>query len=265
MSSARVHPTAIVAPTVRLADDVLVGPYAVLEGEIELNRGCVVKPHVHLIGPLVVGPDNTFCSGAVIGERPQHQKFDGPPTGVVIGAGNVVREHVTIHSGSTDVGTRIGDQNYFMAAAHVAHDCIVGHRCILANGALLGGHCEVGDAAFLSGNCAAHQFSRIGRLSMMSGGATTSKDVPPFFVQEGRNRVVGVNVVGMRRAGLKSDQIDAIREAYRILYLQRMVVPAAVEHIERQLGHVDTVAELVEFIRASKRGITSTSGYTEAA
>jgi UDP-N-acetylglucosamine acyltransferase len=100
---------------------------------------------------------------------------------------------------------------------------------------------------------------------MMSGGATTSKDVPPFFVQEGRNRVVGVNVVGMRRAGLKSCQIDAVREAYRILYLQRMVVPAAVEHIERQLGHVDTVAELCEFIRGSKRGITSTSGYTEAA
>jgi UDP-N-acetylglucosamine acyltransferase len=265
MSSARVHPTAILDPTVRLAADVVVGPYAVLEGTIELGPGCVVKPHAHLIGPLVMGPKNTIGSGVVIGERPQHLKFDGPTTGIVIGAGNVFREHVTVHSGSTEARTRVGDQNYFMAGSHVAHDCAVGNRCIFANGALLAGHCEVGDGAFLSGNCAAHQFTRIGRLSMMSGGATTSKDVPPFFVQEGRNRVVGVNVVGMRRAGLKSVQIDAIREAYRILYLQRMVVPAAVEHIERHLGYVDTVAELVEFIRASKRGITSTSGYTEAA
>jgi UDP-N-acetylglucosamine acyltransferase len=265
MSSARVHPTAIVDPSVRLAEDVVVGPYAVLEGAIELGPRCAVKPHVHMIGPLVMGPENTICSGAVIGERPQHVKFDGAPTGIVIGAGNVFREHITVHSGTTDAGTRIGDKNYFMAGAHVAHDCTVGDRCIFANGALLGGHCEAHDAAFLSGNCAVHQFCRCGRLSMMSGGATTSKDVPPFFVQEGRNRLVGVNVVGMRRAGLKSVQIDAIREAYRILYLQRMVLPAACEHIKRHLGHVDVVAELLEFIRSSKRGITSTSGYTEAA
>jgi UDP-N-acetylglucosamine acyltransferase len=265
MSSARVHPTAILDPTVRLAEDVVVGPYAVLEGSVEVGPRCVVKPHVHLIGPLVMGPDNAVCTGAVIGERPQHLNFHGAPTGVVIGAGNVFREHITVHSGSTDAGTRLGDQNYFMAGSHVGHDSVLGHRCILANGALLGGHCEVGDGAFLSGNCAVHQFSRVGRLSMMSGGATTSKDVPPFFMQEGRNRVVGVNVVGMRRANLKPAQIDAVREAYRMLYLQRMVVPAAVEHIERHLGHVDVVAELIDFIRGSKRGITSTSGYTEAA
>src|SRR5437867_2966371 len=197
MSSARVHPTAIIEPAVRLAADVAVGPYAVLEGTIELGPGCVVKPHAHLIGPLIIGPNNTICSGAVIGERPQHLKYDGPTTGIVIGGGNVFREHVTVHSGSTEAGTRIGDQNYLMVSSHVAHDCTVGHRCIFANGALLGGHCEVSDAAFLSGNSAVHQFSRVGRLSMMSGGATTTKDVPPFLMQEGRNRVVGVNVVGM--------------------------------------------------------------------
>src|SRR5204863_7178041 len=104
-----VHPTAILEPTVRLAEDVLVGPYAVFEGSVELGPRCVVKPHAHLIGPLVMGPDNTLCSGAVIGERPQHLKFDGAPTGVVIGAGHVFREHVTVHSGTTDAGTRLGD------------------------------------------------------------------------------------------------------------------------------------------------------------
>ena len=265
MSSARVHPTAVLEPTVRLAESVVVGPYAVLEGSIELGPRCVVKTHVHLIGPLLIGPENTICSGVVIGERPQHLKFDGRPTGVVIGAGNVFREHVTVHSGTTEAGTRIGDENYFMAGSHVGHDSALGNRCILANGALLGGHCEVGDGAFLSGNCAVHQFSRVGRLSMMSGGATTSKDVPPFFMQEGRNRVVGVNVVGMRRAGLASEQIDAVREAYRILYMQRKVLPAAVGRIEQVVGHVAAVAELLAFIRNSKRGITFTCGYREAA
>jgi UDP-N-acetylglucosamine acyltransferase len=123
----------------------------------------------------------------------------------------------------------------------------------------------VADGVFLSGHTAVHQFTAIGRLAMMSGGATTSKDIPPFFVQEGRNRVVGVNVVGMRRAGMPSEQIDAVREAYRVLYLQRKVLPAAVSRIEQLLGHVAAVAELLAFIRNSKRGITFTCGYREAA
>jgi UDP-N-acetylglucosamine acyltransferase len=121
------------------------------------------------------------------------------------------------------------------------------------------------DGVFLSGNVAVHQFTIIGRLAMMSGGATTSKDIPPFFVQEGRNRVVGVNVVGMRRAGVASHEIDAVREAYRILYMQRKLLPVAVEQIERVLGHVPAVAELIAFIRTSKRGITFTGGYRDVA
>jgi UDP-N-acetylglucosamine acyltransferase len=261
----RIHPTAVIDPTARLAEDVEIGPYAVIEGAVNLDAGCVLRPHAHLIGPLKLGRNNIVHSGAVLGERAQHLRYDGPNMGVIIGDDNVFREHVTIHSGTVEHGTRIGHRNYFMASSHVAHDCEIGNQCIFANGALLAGHVNVADSVFMSGISAVHQFTCLGRLSMMSGGATTSKDVPPFFVQEGRNRAVGVNVVGMKRVGLGAEQIDAVREAYRMLYLQRKVLPAAVETIERHLGHVDVVAELIAFIRASKRGITFTCGYRAAA
>ena len=262
---ARIHPTAIIDPAAQLADDATIGPYAVLEGAVTLGPGCVVRPHAHLIGPLVLGRNILVSSGAVLGDRAQHLRFDGPGTGVFAGDDNVFREHATVHAGTQDGGTRIGRGNYFMAHSHVAHDCDVGNQCIFANGSLLAGHVRVQDGVFVSGNCAVHQFVTIGRLAMMSGGATTSKDVPPFFIQEGRNRVVGVNVVGMRRYGLASDQIEAVREAYRILYMQRKVLPAAVEMIERHFGQVEAVAELIAFIRSSRRGITFTCGYREAA
>jgi UDP-N-acetylglucosamine acyltransferase len=261
----RVHPTAVIDPAARLADDVTVGPYAVLDGPVTLGPGCVVGPHAHLIGPLTLGRDNVIHAGAVLGDRPQHLRFDGPPTGAVAGDGNVFREHVTVHAGTLSEGTQVGHRNYFMAGSHVAHDCRVGDGCILANGALLGGHVTVEDGVFISGNCAVHQFCRLGRLSMMSGGATVSKDMPPFFMTEGRNRLVGVNVVGMRRAGLANAAIQAVREAYRILYMQRHVMTAAVEAIDQSLGREPIVAELVAFIRASKRGVISSCGYLHAA
>src|SRR5262249_19726901 len=136
---------------------------------------------------------------------------------------------------------------------------------ILANGALLAGHCTVEDGAFLSGNCAIHQYTRIGRLAMISGGATTTKDVPPFFMAQGPNPGGGVHLTRPRPAGLSHPPIDALREAYRILYMQRQVLTAALEQVERDLGHVDVVAELLAFVRASKRGITSYGGYGHAA
>ena len=263
--SVTVHPTAIIDPAATLADGVSVGPYAVLEGPVKLGPDCTVKAHAHLVGPLTLGARNTVGTNAVIGSKAQHLRYDGPATGVVIGDENTIREHVTVHSGTLEAGTRIGDRNYLMASSHVAHDCLVGSNCIFANGALLGGHVTVQDGVFLSGNCAVHQFTVIGRLAMMSGGATTSKDIPPFFVTEGRNRMVGVNVVGMRRAGLPTSDISAVREAYRILYMQRKVLPAAVEQIERVFANVPAVGELVAFIRASKRGITFTAGYRDVA
>ncbi len=201
--SARIHPTALVAPEADLGEGVEVGPYVVVEGEVRLGEGCVLRPGVHLIGPLTMGCHNTVFSGAVLGEQPQHLKYNGEKTRLVIGDHNTIREHVTIHRGTAQSGeTRIGSHNFLMANSHIAHDCQVGNHCILANGALVGGHCTLEDGVYLSGNCAVHQFMRIGRLALLSGTSSTTKDIPPFIIQQRINCVVGVNVVGMRRAGI---------------------------------------------------------------
>jgi UDP-N-acetylglucosamine acyltransferase len=255
--SPRIHPTAIIAPEAELADDVQIGPYAVLEGKVRLGPGCVVRPHVHLIGPLTMGCNNLVCTGTVIGERPQHLKYAGEPTGVEIGDHNIFREHVTIHRGTTHSWTtRIGSHNFLMAGAHVAHDCQVGNRCLLANGALLGGHCRIQDNVFLSGNSAVHQFVHVGRLALLGGVSGSSKDIPPFAIQQHINWIAGVNVIGMRRAGMTGEQIDGVRRAYHILFREGQVMAVALRQAERELGHIDAVAELIDFIRHSTRGVS---------
>jgi len=208
-----------------------------------------------------MGANNIIFPGAVLGERPQHLKYNGEPTGLEIGDGNIFREHVTVHRGTTHSWeTRIGNDNFLMANAHVAHDCRVGDSCIIANGALLGGHCVLEDSVYLSGNCAVHQFVRLGRLSLLSGVSATTKDIPPFIIQQRINCIVGVNVVGMRRAGIPTAHIDAVRRAFHILYRQGLLVPQAVALIEREWGDVPEVAEMVAFIRASSRGINLDGG-----
>lgn len=256
MSSPLIHPTAVISPQAELADDVQVGPYCVLEGAVKLGPGCVLRPHSYLIGPLTMGKNNLVFSGCVIGDQPQHLRFSGEPTSTEVGDGNVFREHVTVHRGTTQSWvTRIGNGNFFMANSHVAHDCVVGNNCVLVNGALLGGHCVLEDNVFLSGNSAVHQFVRIGRLALLSGISATTKDVPPFIVQQNINCVLGVNVVGMRRAGMTHAEIDAVRRAYHHLYRNGLALPNALKAIEGELSQVTVVMEMVSFIRRSTRGI----------
>jgi UDP-N-acetylglucosamine acyltransferase len=145
-----------------------------------------------------------------------------------------------------------------MAGSHVAHDCRVGDQCILANGALVAGHCLLEDNVYVSGNSCVHQFVRLGRLSLLSGGSTTSKDIPPFVIQHGRNCVAGVNVIGMRRSGCTGAQIDAVRRAFHVLFLQGMSTSNALARVEEELGQVDVIRELIHFIRGSTRGINAT-------
>lgn len=255
--SARIHPTAVVDPDAEVGEDVRIGPYAVIEGAVTIGPGCVIKAGAHLFGPLTMGCDNQVFSHAVLGEAPQHLKFGGEPTRLEIGDGNVIREHVTIHRGTTHSWlTRLGNHNFLMANCHVAHDCVIGDQCVIANGALLAGHCSVQDGVVISGNVAVHQWVRIGRLALMSGLSGTGMDVPPFMIQQRINTVCGVNVIGMRRAGISSGSIDAIRKAFHILYRSRMLLSASLPRLEQELGDVPEVVELVSFIRASKRGIT---------
>jgi UDP-N-acetylglucosamine acyltransferase len=254
--TAKIHPTALISPEAELADDVQIGAHVVIEGPVQIGAGCVVRPGAHLFGPLTMGCHNQVFSHAVLGEQPQHVKYAGEPTRVEIGDNNIFREGVTVHRGTTATWTtRIGNHNFLMANSHVAHDCVVGNNCILANGALVGGHCVMEDNVFLSGNAALHQFVRAGRLSLLSGCSGTTKDMPPFIIQQRINVVVGVNVVGMRRAGIPTANIDAVRRAFHMLYRDGHSVPEAIKRIDGEIGQVPEVAEMVAFIRASTRGI----------
>lgn len=254
--SVRIHPTAIISPEAELAEDVTVGPYTVIEGKVRIGAGSSLRAYVHLVGPLTMGRDNAVYTGTVIGERPQHLRYHDEPTGTEIGDGNIFREHVTIHRATTHSWqTRIGSHNLFMAHSHVAHDCQIGSHCIFANGALVGGHCVVEDNVYLGGNSAVHQFMRIGRLALLGGVSATTKDMPPFIIQQNINGVGGVNVVGMRRAGIPAADINAVRRAFHILYREGHLVPAALAKMEQELGSSPAVAELIAFIRQSSHGI----------
>ncbi|MCI0683274.1 MAG: acyl-ACP--UDP-N-acetylglucosamine O-acyltransferase [Gemmataceae bacterium] len=256
--SARIHHTAVVAPEAVLGEHVDIGAYAIIEGPVTIGDGCVIRPQACLYGPLTMGRNNTVFSGAVLGERPQHLKYNGEPTTLDIGDDNVFREHVTIHRGTThSMKTTIGSRNFFMVNSHVAHDCVIGNHCILTNGSMLGGHCVMEDQAILSGNSVVHQYTRIGRLSLLSGVSGTSKDIPPFMIQQGYNSIYGVNVVGMRRAGMTHEQIDAVRTAFKVLFRDGMPLSAAIAKLEHDLGSLDVIHELVGFLRGCTRGINS--------
>lgn len=252
----RIHPSAVIDPDARLADNVVVGPFSVISGPVEVGPGCVIGPCVQLIGRLVLGPGNTLHAGVVLGDAPQHLHDPGTDTATIIGAGNVFREHVTVHRGSARTGkTVIGDRNYFMVNSHVAHDCRIGNDCQLANGALLAGHVELGDRVLISGNAAIHQFVRIGRLSLLSGLGALTMDLPPFVIAAERNDLVGVNIIGMRRAGFDTATIAAVRRAFVVLFQSNLPQPQAMAQCAELAAAVPAVAEMLEFMRHSTRGI----------
>jgi UDP-N-acetylglucosamine acyltransferase len=210
---------------------------------------------------MTLGAENLVFSGAVLGERPQHLKFKDAPTRLEIGDHNVFRECVTVHRGAAHNGvTRIGHHNYFMVNSHVGHDCAIANRCILTNGALVAGHCILDDSVLLSGNSAVHQFARIGRLAMLCGNSATSKDIPPFIMQQGGDNVVGINLIGMKRAGMSHEQIHAVRQAFRILYREGLILPAAMGKLDKELGNVDVIQEMIAFLRGCTKGINPMRG-----
>ncbi len=258
---ALIHPSAVISPTAQFGENVRVGPFVVIEGDVSIGAGSVLAPQTHLIGPLTLGENNNVGTGTVLGGAPQHLGYKGEPTNLVIGDGNSFREHVTIHRGMpVGVGpgtgtTRVGNRNLFMVGSHVAHDCVVGNECLFANSAVIGGHVEVGDRALLSGNSAVHQFCRVGRLALLSGASASSKDIPPFWVMQEVNWVCGVNTIGMRRAGIPSPEIQAVRRAFTMIYKEQVPIPVAMMRIEAEYGQFAAIRELVQFIRTSKRGI----------
>ena len=252
-----IHPTAIVHPAAELDPSVDVGPFCVIESGVMIGAGCKLGPHVHVLGPTSIGRDNRFHTGCVIGDAPQDLKYKGQPTRLVIGDDNVFREYFTAHrSNSESEDTTIGSHNLFMSGSHVGHNCHVGNNVVFANGVLAAGHVTVEDRAFLSGSCLVHQFARVGTLAMMQGGSAISQDLPPFWIVQGAiNVVIGVNVVGMRRAGVPHDEIQAVRTAYKLINRSGLTIPQALERIEAELGALPATRQLVDFIRSAKRGV----------
>lgn len=248
-----IHPTALIDPTARLGDKVEVGPYAVIEADTELGDGCRIAAHAVIKRYTRMGRDNRVAEFAVIGGEPQDFKFRDCLSYVVIGDGNRIGEGVTVHRSNHEGGaTRLGNDNFLMAMSHVAHDCVIGNRAILANAALLGGHVEVGDRAFISGAATVHQFCRIGRMALVAASARVNQDCLPFIISDGNPaRARALNVVGLRRGGLPPEEIAALRRALHVL---RSGQPQAglLSVLENETS--TAVQELAAFIRASKRG-----------
>jgi len=252
----RIHPSAVIGNEVELAPGVEVGPFCMLDGRIRIGAGTRLVGHVTVLGVTEIGEGNVIHPNVVIGDEPQDLAYNGGPRRVKIGDRNIFREGVTIHRGSKhgDV-TIIGDGNFFMQNSHVAHDCRIGDGTIIAGGALLAGWAEVGDRALVSGNCVVHQYVRIGRLAMMRGLSRTSRDVPPFCMMDLTHTLRGINVVGLRRAGIDTTSIRALRNAFAMVFGSRQNLRLALDRLEMNGPHPAEVNELIAFIRASKRGV----------
>ena len=258
--AAMIQPTAIVHPGAQLDPSVAVGPYSVIDEHVVIGPQTIIGPHVHLTGHTVIGAHNRFHAGCVIGDAPQDLKYRDGPSRLRIGDHNLFREHVTVHrSNRLDEDTVIGSRNFFMAHSHVGHNSQVGDSVILANGALLGGHVTVQDRAFVSGNCLVHQFVRVGTLALMQGGAAISKDLPPYTVARGANSICGLNIVGLRRAGVTAAQRLELKRLYHQLFRSgtnfRTALAAACMEFTSDLAQA-----LLTFVAQSKRGVCADTG-----
>ena len=255
-----IHPTAVIHPKAKLDSTVRIGPYAVIDEGVELGAHCVVGPHVYLTGVTTVGSHNQFHAGCVIGDAPQDLKYKGEPTRVRIGNQNVFREHVTVNRATTAEGeTIIGSNNYLLLHSHVGHNCLLGDHIIIGGGALLAGHVTVQDRALLSGNCMVHQFTRVGTLAMMQGGAAVTQDLPPFTIALRVNEICGLNVVGLRRAGFTSEQRLELKRLYRALFRGGKNFRAALAAAQSEFTGA-AAQTMMQFVAAAKRGVCSDVG-----
>lgn len=257
--TAQIHPSSVVSPDAVLADGVVVGPFCVIEGNARIGARTLLRSHV-VIGPHTeLGEDNDVYPHCTIGMGPQDLKFKGAPTRLVIGDRNVFREGCTLHRGTEGGGglTTIGSDNFIMTGSHVAHDCHVGNNNIFANSATLAGHVEVGNGCNVGAFSAVHQFCRVGNHAFMGGFTVATMDVLPFMKTVGARdtKSYGVNVIGLRRKGFPEATVEALVKAHRILFHSGLLREEAMGKVEAELGGIAEVKELLDFIRAAKRGI----------
>ena len=248
-----IHPTAIVDPSATLADTVRVGPYATVGPHVVLGDRCTVMQHAVIDGHTAVGDGTVIYPHACVGLPPQDLSYRGEPTRLVVGRNNIIREHATLHTGTSKGHgvTTVGDNCLFMVNTHVAHDSTIGNSVIMANNAVMGGHVTVGDYAILGGNSAIQQFARVGRHAMMGGMSASESDIIPYGLVIGvRDGLSGLNLIGLRRRGYTRDQIHELRRAYRLLFAAEGTLTERTNDVAEMFNGSAAVQEIVDFIRA---------------
>ncbi len=253
-----IHPSAIVDPSAIIADDCDVGPFCVIGADVEIASGTRILAHVVINGPTTIGKSNTIYQFASIGEAPQDMKYTGEPTRLVVGDGNIIREYATLHRGTVGGGglTTLGSGCLLMAYSHIAHDCVVGDRVIMANAASIAGHVTVGYQAILGGFTCVHQFTHIGAHSLSGLGTVINRDVPPFVTVAGNYaRAVCINKIGLQRRGFSRESIAALHQAFQMLIKSHGSRAEALEQLKEQIEEFTEVHQFVDFIVSSARSV----------
>jgi UDP-N-acetylglucosamine acyltransferase len=253
-----IHSTAIVNPRAELAQDVRIGPYCVIGEHVRIGRDTEIESHVVIDGHTQLGERNKIFPFVSIGSPPQDVGYRGEDTRVAIGDDNLIKEFVTINRATTkqDWVTIVGNENFLMSYAHVAHDCRLGNRIIMSNAATLGGHTEIGDHAILGGLAATHQFVRIGAYAFVGGKSGVDRDVPPFMMISGeRAKLYGVNRRGLRRHGFSQEVIDGLKKAYRIIWREERSLEEALIKARGEIPSSPELEMLLGFFKGSKRGV----------
>ena len=252
-----IHPTAFVEDGAILAPDVVVGPFVFIGREVELGAGVEIGSHATLIGRTRVGAESRIFPHACLGGEPQHQAFDGEATRLEIGLRTIVREHVTIHVGTSSGGgcTRLGDDNFIMNNAHVGHDCQIGSHTVIAPFCGLAGHVQVDDFVVLGAYTGVHQHTRVGESVMAAGGTKLALDAPPFTMVAGdRARLVGLNSVGLRRRGFSNKTRAQLKHAFHLIFQSKLLLVDALARVDEEVGGVPEVERMVSFLRKTERG-----------
>jgi UDP-N-acetylglucosamine acyltransferase len=258
MGKCMIHETAIVSRLAELDSDVEVGPYSVIGANVKIGKGTKIRSHVVVEGRTTLGEGNVVFQFASVGSIPQDLKYKGEASELIIGHHNIVREYVSLNPGTSGGGmvTRVGDHNLLMMYCHIAHDCIIGNRNVVANGATLGGHVVIQDYVIVGGLVGIHQFVKIGSGAILGAGSMVSKDVPPFCNATGdRARLHGLNIEGLKRRGFDRIKIDALRKAYRIIFKSKLKLRDALEKVRREVTPYAEIEDLVSFVATSQRGI----------
>ncbi|AZI14676.1 MULTISPECIES: acyl-ACP--UDP-N-acetylglucosamine O-acyltransferase [Avibacterium] len=256
--SAKIHPSAIVEEGAKIGENVVIGPFCIIGADVTIGKGTVLHSHIVVNGVTEIGEDNEIFQFASIGEKNQDLKYQNEPTKTIIGNRNRIRESVTIHRGTVQGGgvTRVGDDNLFMINAHIAHDCKIKNRCILANNATLAGHVELDDFVIVGGMSAIHQFVIIGAHVMLGGGSMVSQDVPPYVMAQGNHaHPFGVNIEGLKRRGFDKPTLHAIRNVYKLIYRSGKTLEEVMPEIEHYAKTESAISFFLDFFKRSTRGI----------